>query len=51
MVKIIILQQWCDASDVAIEEAAIDRLSFRRFAGLSLDDAVPDHSSRRADAR
>ena len=45
MVKIIILQQWYDASDVAIEEAVIDRLSFRRFAGLSLDDAVPDHST------
>ena len=35
MVKIIILQQWYDASDVAIEEAVADRLSFRRFAGLS----------------
>ena len=45
MVKIIILQQWYDASDVAIEEAVADRLSFRRFAGLSLDDAAPDHST------
>ncbi len=45
MVKIIILQQWYDASDVAIEEAVSDRLSFRRFAGLSLTDAVPDHST------
>ncbi len=45
MVKIIILQQWHDASDVAIEEAVSDRLSFRRFAGLSLTDAVPDHST------
>ncbi len=45
MVKIIILQQWYDASDVAIEEAVTDRLSFRRFAGLTLQDAVPDHST------
>ncbi len=45
MVKIIILQQWYDASDTAIEEAVSDRLSFRRFAGLSLQDAVPDHST------
>lgn len=45
MVKIIILQQWYSASDAAIEEAVGDRLSFRRFAGLTLQDAVPDHST------
>ncbi len=45
MVKIIVLQQWHDASDVGMEEALQDRLSFRRFAELTLTDAVPDHST------
>ena len=45
MVKIIVLQQWYDASDVGMEEALQDRLSFRRFAGIPLEDAVPDHST------
>ena len=45
MVKIIVLQQWHDASDVGMEEALQDRLSFRRFAELRLTDAVPDHST------
>ena len=45
MVKIIVPQQWQDASDAAIEEAVSDRLSFRRFAGRALQDAVPDHST------
>ena len=43
MVKIIVLQQWHDTSDVGMEEALQDRLSFRRFAELRLMDAVPDH--------
>ena len=45
MVKIIVLQQWHDSSDVGMEEALQDRLSFRRFAELTLTDAVPDHST------
>ena len=45
MVKIIVLQQWHDASDVGMDEALQDRLSFRRFAELRLTDAVPDHST------
>ena len=45
MVKIIVLQQWYDTSDVGMEEALRDRLSFRRFAELTLMDAVPDHST------
>ena len=32
-------------SDPALEAAISDRLSFRRFAGFSLDDEVPDHST------
>ena len=45
MVKIIVLQQWYDTSDVGMEEALQDRLSFRRFTELRLTDAVPDHST------
>ena len=45
MVKIIVLQQWHDASDAGMEEALQDRLSFRRFTELTLMDAVPDHST------
>ena len=45
MVKIIVLQQWRHASNVGMEEALQDRLSFRRFAELRLTDAVPDHST------
>src|SRR5512135_334996 len=32
-------------SDPGLEEAVDDRLSFRRFAGLPLDEGVPDHST------
>ena len=45
MLKVMLLQQWYAASDPAIEEALRDRLSFRRFAGLGLDDPTPDHST------
>ncbi len=45
MIKIIVLQQWYDSSDVGMEEALQDWLSFRRFAELTLTDAVPDHST------
>lgn len=43
--KLLLLQGWYGLSDPAMEEAVADRLSFRRFAGLSLDEAVPDHST------
>ena len=43
MVKVLLLQQWYQASDPAIEEALWERLSFRRFVGLGLQDAAPDH--------
>lgn len=43
--KIMLLQQWYGLGDPAMEEALGDRLSFRRFAGLPLDAAVPDHST------
>lgn len=32
-------------SDPGLEEALVDRLSFRRFIGLGLEEAVPDHST------
>jgi len=43
--KALLLQRWYGLSDEALEEALGDRLSFRRFAGLSLSQAVPDHST------
>ena len=45
LVKLLLLQQWYCLSDPGLEEAADDRLSFRRFAGLPLDEGVPDHST------
>jgi IS5 family transposase len=45
MLKALLLQQWYGLSDPGIEEALADRLSFRRFVGLALDEAGPDHST------
>ena len=45
MVKALLLQQWYTLSDPQLEEALSDRLSFRRFVGLGLDDDTPDHST------
>ena len=45
MFKIVLLQQWYGLSDPAAEEAVRDRLSFRRFCGVPLDEETPDHSS------
>lgn len=44
MVKALLLQQWYGLSDPGLEEALSDRLSFRRFVGLGLDEGQPDHS-------
>lgn len=43
--KVLLLQRWYGLSDEAVEDALADRLSFRRFAGLSLEEAVPDAST------
>jgi len=43
--KAVLLQQWYNLSDPALEEAIDDRFSFRRFLGLNLDEKVPDHST------
>jgi transposase, IS5 family len=45
MIKALLLQQWYRLSDEALEDALGDRMSFRRFVGLSLADKAPDHSS------
>jgi IS5 family transposase len=45
MLKALMLQQWYDLSDPGLEDALMDRLSFRRFVGLALDEAAPDHST------
>lgn len=45
MFKCLLLQQWYALSDPQLEEALADRLSFRRFVGLPLDEEVPDHST------
>ena len=43
--KALLLQQWYGLSDVGLEEALGDRLSFRRFCGVPLDHKMPDHST------
>ena len=43
LVKALLLAQWYNLSDPQLEEALADRLSFRRFVGLSLDEPTPDH--------
>lgn len=45
LLRCLLLGVWHDLSDPALEAAIRDRLSFRRFAGLSLEDPVPDHST------
>jgi transposase, IS5 family len=42
--KALVLQSLYGLSTRELEEALSDRLSFRRFVGLSLDETVPDHS-------
>ncbi len=43
--KGLLLQQWNNLSDPGLEDALADRISFRRFVGLRLEDKVPDHST------
>lgn len=45
LLKILLLESWYGLGDPAMEEALGDRLSFRRFAGLGLEEKVPDHST------
>ena len=45
MFKALLLQSLYGLSDAELEEAVSDRLSFRRFVGLGLEDDVPDHTT------
>jgi len=45
MFKILFLQFLYDLSDYVIEEELKDRLSFKMFAGLDVDETPPDHSN------
>lgn len=40
-----LMRTWYDLSDGDIEEQVNDRLSFNRFAGLSMDESVPDSTT------
>jgi len=43
--RALLLAQWYQLSDPGLEEALADRLSFRRFCGLGLDDRTPDETT------
>ena len=45
MVRALLLQQWYGLSDPGLEEALSDRVSFRRFCGLALDEGTPDETT------
>ncbi len=45
MVKVLLLEQWYNLSDPQMEETLGDRISFRRFVGLGLQENAPDHST------
>ena len=45
MFKIVLLQFLYNLSDYVIEDELNDRLSFKMFVGLEVDEAPPDHSS------
>src|SRR3990172_6119384 len=45
MLKATMLSKWFSLSDPQLEECLQDRLSFRRFVGLSLTDRTPDETT------
>jgi len=45
MLKVLLLQRWYDLSDIGIEEALADRISFCRFVGFSFDYDTPDSTT------
>jgi transposase, IS5 family len=45
MLKALYLQALYDLSDPGLEEALLDRLSFRRFCGFALDGCTPDETT------
>jgi transposase, IS5 family len=45
MLKALLLAQWYQLSDPALEEALADRISFRAFCGFALDAMTPDETT------
>lgn len=45
MIKCLMLAKWFNLSDPGLEEALQDRISFRRFVGLSFTDGTPDETT------
>jgi IS5 family transposase len=45
MLKCLLLAKWNNLSDPGLEEALKDRISFRRFVGLSFTDRTPDETT------
>jgi transposase, IS5 family len=45
MFKVLLLQRWYNLSDPATEQALMDRFSFIRFTGFSIEDDVPDETT------
>lgn len=45
MFKVLLLQSWHNLSDLDMEYSLADRNSFVRFAGFSLEDETPDHTT------
>lgn len=45
MLKCLMLQKWFNLSDPGLEEALRDRISFRKFVGLSFTDKTPDETT------
>jgi IS5 family transposase len=45
VLKALYLQALYDLSDPGLEEALLDRLSFRRFCGFGLDEETPDETT------
>lgn len=45
MLKCLMLQKWNNLSDPGLEETLKDRISFRKFVGLSFTDKTPDETT------
>lgn len=45
MFKALLLGQWYELSDPELEEQIIDRISFRKFLGISISENVPDETT------
>jgi IS5 family transposase len=45
MLRIHCMQHWYNLSDPAMEDALYEIASMRQFSGLSLDKAIPDHTT------